>query len=127
MAEQRYAVFSSREIIAEQVIDLKAEDTWGALEVIKKRHLEKIVTGLVGYMLEVIREFYAGSRKKRKSGTANSSKTTSTSHASSSAPAKAHVSFASARSPDQHSVPPQGVPNPAGKFHLIQLGTAVAP
>lgn len=60
MAEQRYAVFSSREIIAEQVIDLKAEDTWGALEVIKKRHLEKIVTGLVGYMLEVIREFYAG-------------------------------------------------------------------
>ena len=60
MAEQRYAVFSSREIIAEQVIDLKAEDTWGELEVIKKRHLEKIVTGLVGYMLEVIREFYAG-------------------------------------------------------------------
>ncbi|KAG5400827.1 hypothetical protein IGI04_015434 [Brassica rapa subsp. trilocularis] len=104
MAEQRYAVFSSREIIAEQVIDLNAEYTWGELELIKKRQLEKIVTGLVGSMLEVIREFYAGLP----------SELTNTSND------KVKIirsTFGAA----------QGVPNAAGKFHLIQLGTAGAP
>ncbi|KAF2548067.1 hypothetical protein F2Q70_00021036 [Brassica cretica] len=52
VAEHRYESFSSREIIPERSVDLDTEDTWGFLDIIKKGHLERIVTGLVG--VEVI-------------------------------------------------------------------------
>ncbi|KAF3595482.1 hypothetical protein DY000_02026329 [Brassica cretica] len=59
VAEHRYESFSSREIIPERSVDLNAEDTWGFLDIIKKGHLERIVTGLVGYIPEIVKEFYA--------------------------------------------------------------------
>lgn len=59
IVEQRYEIFSSQEIIPERSIDLKTEDTWGYLEIIKKGSLEKTVTGLVGYIPEIVKEFYA--------------------------------------------------------------------
>ncbi|KAF3541800.1 hypothetical protein F2Q69_00020675 [Brassica cretica] len=44
---------------AERSVDLDAEDTWGFLDVIKKGHLERTVTGLVEYIPEIVKEFYA--------------------------------------------------------------------
>ena len=38
---------------------MDAEDTWGFLDVIKKGHLERTVTGLVEYIPEIVKEFYA--------------------------------------------------------------------
>ncbi|KAF3496955.1 hypothetical protein DY000_02055666 [Brassica cretica] len=59
LAEQRYASFASREIIPERSVDLNSEDTWGYLSIIKKGKLEKTVTGLRGYIPEIVKEFYA--------------------------------------------------------------------
>ncbi|KAG2250905.1 hypothetical protein Bca52824_081041 [Brassica carinata] len=59
VAEHRYESFSSREIIPERSVDLEAEDTWGFHDIIKKGHLERTVTGLVGYIPEIVKEFYA--------------------------------------------------------------------
>ena len=59
LAEQRYESFSSREIIPERSIDLEADDMWGYLEVIRRGHLEKTVTGLGGYIPEIVKKFYA--------------------------------------------------------------------
>ncbi|KAL0644396.1 hypothetical protein Bca4012_042686 [Brassica carinata] len=59
VAEQRYESFSSREIIPERSVDLNAEDTGGFLDITKKDHLERTVTGLVGYIPEIVKEFYA--------------------------------------------------------------------
>ncbi|KAF2542304.1 hypothetical protein F2Q68_00029207 [Brassica cretica] len=59
VAEQRYESFSSREIIPERSVDLNAEDTWGFIDIIKKGHLERTVSGLVGYIPEIVKEFYA--------------------------------------------------------------------
>ena len=59
VSEHRYESFSSREIIPERSVDLNAEDTWGFLDIIKKGHLERTVTGLVGYIPEIVKEFYA--------------------------------------------------------------------
>ena len=59
LAEQRYASFASREIIPERSVDLNSEDTWGYLNIIKKGKLEKTVTGLGGYIPEIVKEFYA--------------------------------------------------------------------
>ncbi|KAF3521334.1 hypothetical protein F2Q69_00047029 [Brassica cretica] len=59
VAEHRYESFSSREIIQERSVDLEAEDTWGFHDIIKKGHLERTVTGLVGYIPEIVKEFYA--------------------------------------------------------------------
>ncbi|CAF2074347.1 unnamed protein product [Brassica napus] len=39
---------------------LEIEDTWGYLAVVKKGHLEKTVTGLVDFILVLIKEFCAG-------------------------------------------------------------------
>ncbi|WZZ80029.1 hypothetical protein YC2023_100601 [Brassica napus] len=59
VAEQRYESFSSREIIPERSVDLNAEDTWGSLDIIKKDRLERTVSGLVGYIPEIVKKFYA--------------------------------------------------------------------
>ncbi|KAL0683368.1 hypothetical protein Bca4012_050216 [Brassica carinata] len=59
VAEHRYESFSSRKIIPERSVDLDAEDTWGFLDVINKGHLERTITGLVGYIPEIVKEFYA--------------------------------------------------------------------
>ncbi|KAF3609286.1 hypothetical protein DY000_02047026 [Brassica cretica] len=59
LAEQRYASFASREIIPERSVALSSEDTWGYLSIIKKGQLEKTVTGLGGYIPEIVKEFYA--------------------------------------------------------------------
>ncbi|KAF2597275.1 hypothetical protein F2Q68_00011467 [Brassica cretica] len=59
LAEQRYASFASREIIPERSVDLSSEDTWGYLSIIKKGKFEKTVTGLGGYIPEIMKEFYA--------------------------------------------------------------------
>lgn len=58
LAEHRLKSFSSRKIILERSVDLKSENTWGYLEVIKKGHLENTVTGLGGYIPEIVKEFY---------------------------------------------------------------------
>ncbi|KAF2605758.1 hypothetical protein F2Q68_00044736 [Brassica cretica] len=50
MAEHRYEIFFSKEIIPERSVDLNDEDTWGFLDIIKKGHLERTVTCLVGYI-----------------------------------------------------------------------------
>lgn len=42
LAENRLESFSSREIIPERSVDLKSEDTWGYLEVIKRDILRKL-------------------------------------------------------------------------------------
>ncbi|KAF3513902.1 hypothetical protein F2Q69_00004182 [Brassica cretica] len=39
--------------------ELVAEHRWGVLDIIKKGHLERSVTGLVGYIPEIVKEFYA--------------------------------------------------------------------
>ncbi|KAF2609799.1 hypothetical protein F2Q70_00010330 [Brassica cretica] len=39
--------------------ELVAEHRWGVLDIIKKGHLEGSVTGLVGYIPEIVKEFYA--------------------------------------------------------------------
>ncbi|KAF2547086.1 hypothetical protein F2Q70_00022041 [Brassica cretica] len=57
LAEQRYESFASREIIPEHSVDLSSEDTWGYLNIIKKGQLEKTVTGLGGYIPEIVKEF----------------------------------------------------------------------
>ncbi|KAL0650369.1 hypothetical protein Bca4012_093060 [Brassica carinata] len=36
-----------------------SEDTWGYLSIIKKGQLEKTITGLGGYIPEIVKEFYA--------------------------------------------------------------------
>ncbi|KAF2620020.1 hypothetical protein F2Q68_00041223 [Brassica cretica] len=59
LAGQRYASFASREIIPERSVDLNSEDTWGYLSIIKKGKLEKTVTGLRGYIPEIVKKFYA--------------------------------------------------------------------
>ena len=59
LTEQRYAGFASREIIPERSVDLNSEDTWGYLSIIKKGKLKKTVTGLGGYIPEIVKEFYA--------------------------------------------------------------------
>ncbi|KAF2556292.1 hypothetical protein F2Q68_00015156 [Brassica cretica] len=59
LAEKRYAIFASREIVPERSVDLNSEDTWGYLSIIKKGKLEKTVTGLGGYIPEIVKEFYA--------------------------------------------------------------------
>ncbi|KAF3524131.1 hypothetical protein F2Q69_00049709 [Brassica cretica] len=59
VVEHRYESFSSREIIPEKSVDLDAEDTWGFLDIIKKSHLERTVKDLVGYIPEIVKEFYA--------------------------------------------------------------------
>ncbi|KAF3493061.1 hypothetical protein DY000_02053752 [Brassica cretica] len=59
LAEQRYASFDSREIILERSVDQSSEDTWGYLSIIKKGQLEKTVTGLGGYIPEIVKKFYA--------------------------------------------------------------------
>ena len=47
------------EIIPECSVDQSSEDTWGYLSIIKKGQLEKTVTGLGGYIPEIVKEFYA--------------------------------------------------------------------
>ncbi|KAF2551669.1 hypothetical protein F2Q68_00036304 [Brassica cretica] len=59
LAERRYASFAFREIIPERSVDLSSEDTWGYLNIIKKGKLEKTVTGLGGYIPEIVKELYA--------------------------------------------------------------------
>ena len=59
VVEHRYESFSSREIIPEKSVDLDAEDTWAFLDIIKKGHLERTVKDLVGYIPEIVKEFYA--------------------------------------------------------------------
>ncbi|KAF3534477.1 hypothetical protein DY000_02037007 [Brassica cretica] len=59
VAEQRYESFSSREIILERSVYLNAEDTWRFLDIIKKGHLERTVSRLVGYIPEIVKDFYA--------------------------------------------------------------------
>ena len=59
VVEHRYESFSSREIIPEKSVDLDAEDTWGFLDIIKKGHLERTIKDLVGYIPEIVKEFYA--------------------------------------------------------------------
>ncbi|KAF3582525.1 hypothetical protein DY000_02030688 [Brassica cretica] len=59
LAEQRYESFSYREIIPERSIDPEADDMWRYLEVIRRGHPEKTVTGLGGYVPEIVKKFYA--------------------------------------------------------------------
>ncbi|KAL0759046.1 hypothetical protein Bca101_075196 [Brassica carinata] len=59
LTEQRYASFASREIIPERSVHLNSEDTWAYLSIIKKGKLEKTVTGLGGYIPEIVKELYA--------------------------------------------------------------------
>ncbi|KAL0827602.1 hypothetical protein Bca101_051280 [Brassica carinata] len=153
LAEQRYARFASREIIPECSVDLSSENTWGYLSIIKKGKLEKTVTGLGGYIPEILErkpreklspvipykkdarlgDIYLKNQKEEREAAKKAQrqakkkgKTASTSTAA--PPSRPPPSTPrSERTAPSGYVPPRQSPRAAGKFQIIHLGSIAVP